>query len=305
MNYFAAWASGLVYFAHSCTDDSLGGLLLVDDHQAVANIPTPSPSRVLMQGKDYEGEKDDPSRTQDSGTPHSSVANSNGSSRPSNVVSLGAMRRPGSLLGGEVVNAEVAYDSEREDDHGHRPGRDGVSLWSKTRRRCSAAVVLLWERIWSRTAVDYLAQSSSSLRALLLSPFFLLKAALRASHLHNPAWQADFLYYEKNMNPIFGLFFCDPHHPISFLERLDIEFCVYGWVFFTSALFALTKQTREQKLGVQVEEGEQLREYEITNANKYIASFLLVTAPSMLLRVALFYMFLCPCVVSEPYLLSI
>jgi hypothetical protein len=48
-----------------------------------------------------------------------------------------------------------------------------------------------------------------------------------------------------------------------------------------------------------LEEGEQLEEYRATNANKYIASFLLVTAPSMLLRVFLFYIFLCPCIVSS------
>jgi hypothetical protein len=136
--------------------------------------------------------------------------------------------------------------------------------------------------------------AAGALRGLLLAPWHRLQSAVQSSFLSSPAWRADFLYYEQNMNPVFGLFFCDPHHPLSFLERLDIEFCVYGWVFFTSALFALTKQNREKQLG----EGEQLEEYQATNANKYIASFLLVTAPSMVLRVVLFYIFLCPCIVS-------
>lgn len=155
---------------------------------------------------------------------------------------------------------------------------------------------------WSRSGGSFILAASatrclgavSGVRGALLLPWRRLESALRSSFLGNPAWRADFLYYEKNMNPVFGLFFCDPQHPLTFLERLDIEFCVYGWVFFTSALFALTKQSREQNL----RQGEQLEEYRYTNANKYLASFLLVSAPSMLLRVFLFYIFLCPCIVS-------
>ena len=130
------------------------------------------------------------------------------------------------------------------------------------------------------------------------------ETCIQTSFLFSKAWQADFLYYEKNMNPVLGLLFCDRNHPLSFLERLDIEFCVYGWVYFTSALFALTKQNREKQLGVDTEDGEQLEEYKATNANKYIASFLLVSAPSMLLRTFLFYIFLCPCIVSTYYDMS-
>ena len=146
----------------------------------------------------------------------------------------------------------------------------------------------------TRTVTACYSDAVSSVRKLWQGVRHRLENILYSSFLFNPAWRADFLYYEKNMNPVFGLLFCDPQHPLSFLERLDIEFCVYGWVFFTSALFALTKQNREKQL----EEGEQLEEYRATNANKYIASFLLVTAPSMLLRVFLFYIFLCPCIVS-------
>jgi hypothetical protein len=158
-------------------------------------------------------------------------------------------------------------------------------------------------------AASSFSASAEALRGLLLVPWRGLQGALRTSFLSSPAWRADFLYYEKNMNPVFGLFFCDPHHPLSFLERLDIEFCVYGWVFFTSALFALTKQSREQQQLQQlhVQAGEEqpelvLEEYRATNANKYLASFLLVSAPSMMLRVFLFYVFLCPCIVSRPRL---
>lgn len=174
------------------------------------------------------------------------------------------------------------------------PTRSAIIVTSLTTVAATAAafITVVVGALYSavKAAVFY---AGNTLREVMSGPWRHLETALHTSFLGNAAWRADFLYYEKNMNPVLGLFFCDPHHPLTFLERLDIEFCVYGWVFFTSALFALTKQTREE------EEGEGLEEYKATNANKYIASFLLVSAPSMMLRVVLFYFFLCPCIVSS------
>lgn len=48
-------------------------------------------------------------------------------------------------------------------------------------------------------------------------------------------WWADFVYYNANVHPFFGIFFCDPNHTLDQLERICMEISTIGLVIIIEA----------------------------------------------------------------------
>jgi len=92
--------------------------------------------------------------------------------------------------------------------------------------------------------------------------------------MFDPAWLADFWYYQRNHHPLLGLFLTDSDNPLTRNARLKIEFAVYSWnLFFSTLVFQIAH----------------------TRAKVYLLSLALVTVPVMIIRAILLYMFTCPC----------
>ena len=90
----------------------------------------------------------------------------------------------------------------------------------------------------------------------------------------DPAWWADFSYYQCNHHPLLALLFADSDNPLTSGDRLKIEFAVNSWNLYASTIvFGISE----------------------TQGLLYLISFALVTVPVMLIRTALLHLFACPC----------